>query len=388
MSSLNNKQKNMILTSMSCVVCLMSIVVGSKLVEKLSSPEVLTTPSQWEKPKQIAPASIGVSTSVLGMLLQDPQTQWKNRKAAQPSETEAEAVVASFQEGIPEMEAVSEVESEPKVWETPAWFQQESSEIHWILDELDSQTPKYSKGPKIKSRTAFIVDLDSGEVLWQKSPDTRRAVASLTKVISSLTLSWQDPDLETEVCLDHTLHSGFPGARTRLSASDCVSGWDVMGAALVSSDNGAAYAYPLIVDQSHEEFAMHMNEVAEELGMTESEFVDPAGVNDENISTARDLTKLAIVAAFDSKVSIPASASTWHIKIGDNEEVYSTTNVARSKANFLLAKTGYTHTARAGFTGVYQQNGRRIAFTILGGWYPSVRNRDMITVMNWVAKHP
>ena len=367
---------------MSCVVCLMSVVVGSKLVEKISSPEVLTTPSQWEKPKEIAPVSIGVSTSVLGMLLQDPQTQWKNRKAAQlPTEIEAEpvALVASLQEVAPEMDV------EPKDWETPAWFQQESSEIHWILDELDSQIPKYSKGPKIKSRAAFIVDLDSGEVLWQKSPDTRRAVASLTKVMSSLTLSWQEPDLEKEVCLNHTIHSGFSGARTRLSASDCVNGWDVMGAALMSSDNGAAYSYPLILDQSHEEFAMHMNEVAEQLGMTQSEFVDPAGVNDENISTARDLTKMAIVAAFDSKVSIPASSSEWHVQLGDDEEVYSTTNIAKSKADFLLAKTGYTHTARAVFTGVYQQNGRRIAFTVLGGWYPSIRNRDVISVMDWVA---
>lgn len=384
MSSLNQKQKNTIMTGMSCVVCLMGVMVVSKLIEKSSSEQTVTTPSQWERPKQVTPAAIGFSGSVLGALLQEPEDRPEEVQSPYQS---LDTLVASSKETIEEEPVVEKVE-EIKIWEAPAWFVQESSEIHWILDELDSQTPKYAKGPKVKARSAFIVDLDSGEVLWEKAPDTRRAVASLTKVMSSLTLSWQDPDLEKEVCLDQTIHSGFPGARTRLSSTDCTSGWDVMGAALVSSDNGAAYSYPLIVDQSHEEFASHMNEVAQELGMTQSEFVDPAGVNDENISTARDLTKMAIVAAFDPNVSIPASSSRWHATISGEEKLYSTTNVAKSRAEFLLAKTGYTHTARAGFTGVYQKNGRRIAFTVLGGWYPSTRNRDIVKVMNWVASHP
>lgn len=362
----------------------MSIAVGSKLIDKLSSEQTVTPPSQWERPKQQERTPIGFSGSVLGALLQEPTARPK------PDESpyqDLDTLVASSREALEKQPKTLEIDHR-KNWETPEWFRRESQEIHWIIDELDVEVPKYAKGPKIKARSAFIVDIDSGEVLWHKAPDTRRAVASLTKVMSSLTLSRQEVDLEKEVCLDQTISTGFPGAKTRLSASDCTTGWDVMGAALVSSDNGAAYAYPLIADQSHEQFSMHMNEVAQDIGMTQSEFVDPAGVNDENISTARDLTKMAIVAAFDDNVSIPSSSTHWYAQISGQEKVYHTTNVAKSRAEFLLAKTGYTHTARAGFTGVYQKNGRRIAFTILGGWYPSTRNRDIVTVMDWVERHP
>ncbi len=257
-----------------------------------------------------------------------------------------------------------------------------------FLDEGNFVKHKYNHGLKLHSRSAFIVDLDSGEILFEKAADARRPSASVTKVLASLTLANKDVDLDAVVCTDHRIRTGISGAVTRVAIGDCATGWDFMGAALVSSDNGAAFAFPLVADEELFMFAHDMNQLALDLGMSQSEFVDPAGIYDDNISTARDLTRASIAAAFHPKVSIPGSAKQWIAQIGEEVEHYATTNKAAGRANFLLAKTGFTNTARANFTGVYEdRNGRRIAFTIMGAWNPRRRTKDIHRIIDWVRQH-
>ena len=252
----------------------------------------------------------------------------------------------------------------------------------------EGQPVKYMDGPKLHARSAIIVDLDSGEILWEKAADTRRPAASVTKVLAALTLGNKDVDLDREVCVDQRIRTGMNGAVTRVAVDDCATGWDFMGAALVSSDNGAAFAFPMVADEELFMFAHDMNQTAIDLGMTQSEFVDPAGIYDGNLSTARDLTRASIAAAFHPKVSIPAGANYWSANIGDSVKHYVTTNKAAGRTHFLLAKTGYTDTARANFTAVYEEkNGRRIAFTILGAWNVSRRTQDINRVIDWVRQH-
>lgn len=267
----------------------------------------------------------------------------------------------------------------------------EQNTFAWDLDFLNEGNPvKHASnhGLKLHSRTAFIVDLDSGEILYEKAADARRPAASVTKVLASLTLANKNVDLNREVCTDHRIRTGISGAVTRVAIGDCATGWDFMGAALVSSDNGAAFAFPMVADEELFMFTHDMNQVALDLGMDQSEFVDPAGIYDGNISTARDLTRVSIVAAFHPTVSIPGSAKQWFANIGDEVENYVTTNKASGRANFLLAKTGYTNTARSNFTGVYEdRNGRRIAFTIMGAWNSGRRTKDIHRIIDWVRQH-
>ena len=260
--------------------------------------------------------------------------------------------------------------------------------FEWDLAFMDEGNPvAYSHGPKLHSRSAIIVDLDSGEILYEKAADTRRSAASVTKVLASLVLADKGVDLDAEVCTDHRIRTGISGAVTRVKVGACATGWDFMGAALVSSDNGAAFAFPMVADEELFMFTHDMNQMALDLGMSQSEFVDPAGIYDGNISTARDLTRASIVAAFHPVVSIPGSAKQWSAQIGDETKHYVTTNKTAGRVNFLLAKTGFTNTARANFTGVYQDRGRRIAFTILGSWNTSRRTKDLNRIIDWVRQH-
>ena len=276
----------------------------------------------------------------------------------------------------------------PVDWMPPLWLSSDEREDLWVLENLND-SPMNNKGPRIFSRSAFVVDIDSGEVLWEKNPDARRTVASLTKVLSSVALASLDLNLEEQTCLDVSMKPSLSGANTSFSAGDCVTGWDVLGAALVNSDNGAALGYAQVANLEYQLFVDQMNAVAEELRMTESSFVDPAGIGDENISTARDITRAAITAAVHNEVSIASSAKAWNIRFSeDKSKTLNTTNkLSWREVDWLVAKTGYTDTARACFTGVYEKNGRRIAVTTLGAWFSFRRWKDVNEIINWVDKH-
>ena len=88
--------------------------------------------------------------------------------------------------------------------------------VDWDLGFMDEVVwISTQKGPSCIPRP-FVVDLDSGEVLWSKAPDTRRSAASVTKVLASLVLAEKDVDLDAVVCTDHRIRTGIAGAVTRV----------------------------------------------------------------------------------------------------------------------------------------------------------------------------
>jgi len=387
--SATTPMQSLILTGLSTVVGVLFLTVAGKVVDKVGQTLVSE-----------ASASIAsdVSTSTDALLLTsvehvierngDDTEHFSKPKSTFGSTLKvSKAQKLSFTDSNSENTQGTALDSSMAVMDLGL----EQNIFAWNLDFLDEGNPvKHASNHRLKlhSRTAFIVDLDSGEILYEKAADARRPSASVTKVLASLTLANKNVDLNREVCTDHRIRTGISGAVTRVSIGDCATGWDFMGAALVSSDNGAAFAFPMVADEELFMFTHDMNQVALDLGMDQSEFVDPAGIYDGNISTARDLTRASVVAAFHPKVSIPGSAKQWAAQIGDDIEQYVTTNKASGRANFLLAKTGYTNTARANFTGVYEdRNGRRIAFTIMGAWNSSRRTKDIHRILDWVRQH-
>jgi len=362
--------QSLVLTGLSTVVGVLFLTVAGKVTDKIGQAVLsdATASVVSETTQSTGSLSDNVVASVKHMESLDSTTATLN-----PS-----------QFGSPETQIVHNSALDPNVGLTL-----HDDSFAWDMTFLDEgNRVKYDRGPKLHSRSAIIVDLDSGEILYEKAADTRRSAASVTKVLASLTLADKGVDLDAEVCTDSRIRTGISGAVTRVKVGACATGWDFMGAALVSSDNGAAFAFPMIVDEELFMFTHDMNQMAIDLGMSQSEFVDPAGIYDGNISTARDLTRASIVAAFHPVVSIPGSAKQWAAEIGEEAKLYVTTNKTAGRVNFLLAKTGFTNTARANFTGVYQdRNGRRIAFTIMGAWNTSRRTKDMNRIIDWVRQH-
>lgn len=259
--------------------------------------------------------------------------------------------------------------------------------------DLDAVTAMEAVGPRagpvVKSRSAFVYDLDSNEVLYEKNADVVRPVASLTKMVSALALVSTASDLDTEFCVGAAQYPTRSGARSRLSTGDCLSGWDALGAALVASDNRAAYGLAAVAGLDVDEFVARMNEVSVDLDMHSSTWTDPSGLEDENLSTARDVARATVAVALHPVLSAVATAPFWdvhRVNKGSVRRLWSTDRVlGRDDVDVLAAKTGYTDTARYCFSTVMQSSsGRRIVVTLLGGEGKMTRWADIDRVLRWV----
>ncbi|MEC7947456.1 MAG: serine hydrolase [Myxococcota bacterium] len=274
-------------------------------------------------------------------------------------------------------------------WTPPPWFPAEEADALWALEGMAGMAVAQETAPRLRSRSAFVYDLDSGQVLMQKAADTRRPVASLTKVVTAITLGAESPDLDAELCMDGSSRPGWPGAVSRIRTGTCTQGWDLLGAALVRSDNGAAMALAEVSGLPYRVFVDRMNEVVSDLGMDQSTFSDPSGVEDDNLSTARDMTR-AVVAASAHPVVAPAiNAPFWDVtdQTRDRRRRVRTTNklIARQGSEVLAGKTGYTDTARHCFAGVFRtRDGRRVAITTLGAHRGHQRWSDVRALLRWV----
>ncbi len=273
-------------------------------------------------------------------------------------------------------------------WAPPTWFPEEAREGLLALEGMNQAGP--SSGPRLHSTAVFVYDVDAGKVLLSRHADDRRPVASLTKLLSALTVASEGPDLDRQLCIDSSSRPSWPGARTKLFTGTCGTGWDYLGAAVVQSDNGAAMVLPEVAGLPYFPFVSHMNEVAAELGMGWSSFVDPSGADDDNLSTARDMTRAALAASLHPTVATVATAPFWDFADTGRQRIRRmwTTDrmVGRQDIEVLAAKTGYTDTAGYCFTGVFRtRDGHRVAFTTLGAHRNRHRWKDVERLLDWAG---
>lgn len=273
-------------------------------------------------------------------------------------------------------------------WSPPEWLR--GSEDVGAVAEMDQVGPRH--GPSVRSRSAFVFDVDAGEVLYEKNADDVRPVASLTKLVSALAMASTEPDLDGSFCVSAAQYPTRSGARSRLSTGDCVSGWDVLGAALVASDNRAAYGLVAASGLDYDEFVSRMDEVSASLGMSHSSWSDPSGLEDENLSTARDMARATVAVASHPVLSMAASAPFWDLHRENHLEPRRlfTTDRLSGREDLLVhaAKTGYTDTARYCFTTMVETvDGHRLVVTLLGAEGRNTRWADVSRVLTWWESH-
>ena len=137
-----------------------------------------------------------------------------------------------------------------------------------------------------------MVDARDGHVLWSSTPDQPRAIASTTKLMTALlVLERAKPG---DVYTAPRYHAGPAESRIDLAPGERMTVADLLEALLLESANDAAATLAKGVSGSQERFVQAMNERARELGLDETSYANPVGLDDPSgYSTARDLAALA-----------------------------------------------------------------------------------------------
>ena len=136
----------------------------------------------------------------------------------------------------------------------------------------------------------------SGRVLYEKNADSRRPMASTTKIATAITVIDNVPDLEKTVVIPDCA-VGVEGSSIYLSKGETASIRDLLYGLMLQSGNDCAVALAVTTAGSVEKFAALMNETARKCGANDTNFVTPHGLHDDNhYTTARDLAKISAYA--------------------------------------------------------------------------------------------
>lgn len=145
----------------------------------------------------------------------------------------------------------------------------------------------------VSAQSAVLMEAESGRVLYAKDADTPRLIASTTKLMTALVALESGHSLEEDVTIPAEA-AGVEGSSLYLKAGETVKLKTLLYGMLLHSGNDAATAVALTCACSLEAFAQKMNEKAQQLGMTNSHFTNPTGLDgEEHYSSAYDMALLA-----------------------------------------------------------------------------------------------
>ena len=159
-----------------------------------------------------------------------------------------------------------------------------------ILSKDNLALEKDTEEIDITSRIALIYDRASGKILYEKNGNKQTPMASTTKIMTAIVVL-ENSNLKDTVTID-SKSAGIGGSRLGLKKNDKITVNDLLYGLMLRSGNDAAIALATYVGGSVEGFAEMMNKKAQELGLTNSHFVVPHGLdNDGHYTTAFELAK-------------------------------------------------------------------------------------------------
>jgi len=249
---------------------------------------------------------------------------------------------------------------------------------------------KNSKSLKVRSLKAIVVNQNTGEVIYEKKADAKASIASLTKLMTAMVVLDSGMDLNKKITLTKADIDRVKRTTSRLPIGVKLSRYELLKAALISSDNRAAFALSRSYPSGRKGFINAMNVKAIQLGMQKSQFRDPTGLDKRNISTAKDLLKLVRAAYQYSVIRELTTTPSESIKIGNkrNSIGFNNTNplVRKGVWDIGLSKTGFIR--EAGRCLVLQTviDGEPIIIILLNSYGKLTRFADVKRIRNWMNR--
>ena len=222
-------------------------------------------------------------------------------------------------------------------------------------------------GITVSAVSAILIEADTGTVLFSKNEKEHRQIASTTKIMTALlTIEAGEPDKEFEV--DATAIK-VEGTSMGLRAGDTVTRRALCYGMLLPSGNDAANAAAVNISGSKSEFAKLMNKRAKEIGMTDTNFVTPSGLDaDSQYSCAYDLAMLAREAMNNKDFAEICALSKAKVAFGNpvsERWLVNSNKLLTSYDGCIGVKTGFTDSARRTLVSCAERDGvKLIAVTL------------------------
>lgn len=267
-------------------------------------------------------------------------------------------------------------------------FAYEENPDDWDYVWLDEaiEEARISKEPTILSKYAVVYDRNSETILWGKNENTPVPMASTTKIMTAIVMleNINTNKLNEEVIVSKEA-ANTVGSRLGLHEADKITYNDLLYGLMLCSGNDAAVQIAISISGSVEKFAELMNEKAESLGLENTHFVTPHGLDrDEHYTTALELAKITDYALKIPKIAEVVSTKEYTVNINGNIKTISNTNELLGYLEGVNGvKTGYTSKAGRCLVTSVSREEFNIITVVLGADTRKIRTQDSIKLIEY-----
>ncbi len=237
-----------------------------------------------------------------------------------------------------------------------------------LTEELSIPTISTGSAMEIGGKSAILMDLASGTVLYEKNVHEKLPIASVTKIMTMLLVmeAIEDGIIDYEDCVTCSeVAASMGGSQIWLEPGEIMTVHELLKAAAVVSANDACAALAEHIAGSVEEFVARMNTRAAQLGMNDTLFLDCSGLNDEAYSSAYDVALMS--RELMKHPDITKYTTIWMDTLRDGKsQLVNTNKLIRFYEGATGLKTGTTSAAGHNLAATAQRGGLGLVAVILG----------------------
>ena len=247
--------------------------------------------------------------------------------------------------------------------------------------------------PDIKARTAILIDYHTGTVLYDLQPDLSISPASMTKIMTSIIafdlLNEGKLDLDDKIVVSEKAwrmsQSGY--SSMFIMINDEISVENLLKGIIIASGNDACVALAEGIAGSEENFADMMNEKAQEIGMTETNFANASGINNpDNYSNVKDIAIMSryLIKNYPSYYKYFEEAEfTWDRTGGNPISQNNRNSLLFKKVGVDGIKTGHLAVEGYSLASSIKKEKRRLISVGSGFKTIALRSSQSLKLLNW-----
>ena len=247
--------------------------------------------------------------------------------------------------------------------------------------------------PNVKARTAILIDYHSDSILYELDADAQIYPASMTKIMTTIVafdlIKKNKLSLEDKFTISENAwrlsQAGY--SSMFIMINDQVSVEDLLKGIIIASGNDACIALAEGIAGSEENFALMMNEKADEIGMTSSNFTNSSGINDpDNISTVRDIAIMSkhLIEKYPKFYEIfKEKTFTWDRTGGEPIKQGNRNPLLYKNVGVDGVKTGYLAVEKYSLASSMKKNERRVIAVASGFDTKNFRSSESLKLLNW-----
>ncbi len=202
---------------------------------------------------------------------------------------------------------------------------------------------------QLASSKALIINQNTGEIVYAKNTNQLTPIASITKLMTAMVMLDANQSLDDEIYVSEEDVDYLKGTRSRLTVGSGLSRSDMLQLALMSSENRAASALAHNFPGGRLAFVKAMNLKAQDLGLKNTHFVDPTGLDSANVSTAEDLANMVKAAFQYPEIRLATTSPSHEVYLEGREYPVNFVNtnglVRGGEWQIGLSKTGFINEA-------------------------------------------